>query len=130
MMTMASSLAMVSPATAAPVSVVVAAPAIPAPPPVQPQKPPIKAENIQALAALQTEPANVLTAENRALISRYLSGDDTSTPAAAASTKLLQIPVHSEVKQQPDGSAITEGIFFEINYERGTWRKFRKRQKK
>lgn len=83
--------------------------------------------NQQALQALQTEPANALTPENRAMITKFLTGDKTMPPG---DQPVRQIPINADTKSLDDGTMVTEAIFFEINFSTGTWRKFRKRQKK
>lgn len=77
------------------------------------------------MAQLQQQPCNSLTEANRHLIWQFLMG----SRQHAGDSAVVTVPLNSETKTLDDGTAVTESIVFEMNYNTMTWKKLRKRLK-
>eukprot|EP00727_Mastigamoeba_balamuthi_P006505 m51a1_g2475 hypothetical protein (1083) ;mRNA; r:54255-59023 len=86
---------------------------------------PVMVSAQQTLNQLRQEPSNALTQEGREAIERFLSGIRDPQPPGT----VRQIPVHAENRVLEDGTVVCEQIVFEINYDKGVWKKLRKRIK-
>lgn len=71
------------------------------------------------------DPVNCLTPTDYKLIVKFMLRDF-SDKDESESKKIL---LNKETKTAPNGVIYTEETYFEMNYARGTWRKFAKRPK-
>jgi len=90
------------------------------PQPQQQQQPVVGVPNVSAML----EPANALTAENRALIMAFLSGQRN----VVGDTAPKQVVLNEEQKITPQGQQYLEQIIFEMNPTTGTWKKLRRKK--